>query len=118
VYVSYDGIMYCTKESEPDPRQPGQQRLIWKQMRVGCVYWQDEREHWHKRVVWGQEEDFLSFGAALYRLACRCGYRQAEERILAADGGEWCWTIHQTYFADSSGVLDWYHASQHVWSCS
>ncbi|MFP5368556.1 MAG: hypothetical protein ACLGIS_17320, partial [Actinomycetes bacterium] len=118
VYVSCDGIMYCTNESEPDPRQPDQQRLIWKQMRVGCVYWQDEREHWHKRVIWGQEEDFLSFGAALYRLACRCGYRQAEERIFTADGGEWCWTIHQTYFADACGVLDWYHASQHVWSCS
>jgi hypothetical protein len=118
VYVSCDGIMYCTNESEPDPRQPDQQRLIWKQMRVGCVYWQDEQEHWHKRVLWGQEEDFLSFGAALYRLACRCGYRQAEERIFAADGGEWCWTIHQTYFANACGVLDWYHASQHVWSCS
>ncbi len=117
VYVSCDGIMYCTNQSEPDPQQEGQQRLIWRQMRVGCVYWQDERDCWHKRVVWGQEEDFLSFGASLYRLACRCGYRQAEEKIFAADGGEWCWTIHQTYFSDAEGVLDWYHASEHVWAC-
>jgi hypothetical protein len=117
VYVSCDGIMDCTNQTEPDPRHPDQQRLIWKQMRVGCVDWQDDRERWHKRVIWGQEEDFQSFGAALYRLACRCGYRQARERIFAADGGEWCWTIHQTYFADAAGVLDWYHASEHVWSC-
>jgi hypothetical protein len=118
VYVSCDGIMYCTNETEPDPQHPGQRRLIWKQMRVGCVSWQDDRECWHKRVTWGQEEEFLSFGAALYRLACRCGYRQAEEKIFAADGGEWCWTIHQAYFADAAGVLDWYHVSQHVWTCS
>jgi hypothetical protein len=117
VYVSCDGIMYCTNETEPDPHNPQRQRLIWKQMRVGCVYWQDADEHWHKRVLWGQEEDFLSFGTSLYRLACRCGYRQAREKIFAADGGEWCWTIHQTYFADAAGVLDWYHASQHVWAC-
>jgi hypothetical protein len=115
VCVSCDGIMYCTNESEPDPQHPGQKRLIWKQMRVGCVSWQDDQERWHKRVVWGQEADFHSFGAALYRLACRFGYREAEERLFSADGGEWCWTIHQQYFADAQGVLDWYHANEHVW---
>ena len=118
LYVSCDGIMYCTNQTEPDPQHPGQQRLIWKQMRVGCVSWQDDAEHWHKRVVWGQEEDFQSFGAALFRLACRCGYRQAAEKIFAADGGEWCWSIQQQYFADASGVLDWYHANEHVWQTS
>ncbi len=116
VYVSCDGIMYCTHQTEPDPQNPGENRLIWKQMRVGCVYWQDEQQRWHKQVTWGQEEDFQSFGAALYRLACRCGYRQASEKIFAADGGEWCWTIQRQYFGEASGVLDWYHASQHVWA--
>lgn len=118
VYVSCDGIMYCTNQSEPDPQHPGQQRLIWKQMRVGCVYWQDEDDDWQKQVVWGQEEDFRSFGASLLRLACRCGYRQAQEKIFAADGGEWCWTLHQQYFADASGILDWYHANEHLWQCA
>lgn len=37
VYVSCDGIMYCTNETDPDPQDPDQQRLLWKQMRVGCV---------------------------------------------------------------------------------
>jgi len=117
VHVSCDGVMYCTNESEPDPQHPGSKRLIWKQMRVGCVSWQDDQQHWHKRVIWGQEEDYLSFGAALFRLACRCGYRQARERVFAADGGEWCWSIRQEYFPDAEGILDWYHASQHVWEC-
>ena len=118
VSVSCDGIMYCTNQSEPDPQNPGQQRLIWKQMRVGCVYWQDSEERWNKQVIWGQEEDYHSFGASLYRLACRCGYREADEKIFAADGGDWCWTIHQQYFAEAAGVLDWYHASEYVWDCA
>lgn len=117
IYVSCDGIMFCTNQREPHPDRPGEERLIWKQMRVGCVSWQDETGAWQKRVVWGQEEDFRSFGRSLWRLACRCGYREAQEKIFAADGGGWCWTIQQEFFADAQGVLDWYHASEHVWSC-
>lgn len=118
IYVSCDGIMYCTNESEPDPQHPGQKRLRWRQMRVGCVYWQDDQERWRKRVIWGQEGDYLSFGIALFRLACQCGYRHAREKIFAADGGEWCWMIHQQYFADAPGILDWYHCNEHVWQCA
>lgn len=117
VYVSCDGIMYCTNEAEPDPKRPGENRLLWRQMRVGCVYWEVGEDRWEKRVIWGHE-DAESFGASLYRLACRCGYREAEETIFAADGGEWCWSIRERYFADSEGILDWYHASEHVWTCA
>ena len=81
--MSGDGIMYCTNETEPDLQHLGRKRLIWKQMRVGCVYCQDAREHWHKRVIWGQE-DLATFAASLYRLACRCGYREAAEKIYPA----------------------------------
>jgi hypothetical protein len=117
VYVSCDGIMYCTNEREPCPENPAKNRLIWRQMRVGCVSWQDEHERWHKRVIWGQE-DLQTFAASLYRLACQCGYREAREKIFAADGGDWCWGIQDKYFADATGILDWYHASEHVWDCA
>jgi hypothetical protein len=43
IYVSVDGIMYCTKERKSDPDHPDQNRLIWQQMKVGCVYWQKHR---------------------------------------------------------------------------
>lgn len=116
VYVSCDGIMYCTNQREQCPNDPERRRMIWRQMRVGCVYWQDENERWHKQVIWGQE-DLATFSASLYRLACECGYREAEEKIFTADGGDWCWGIQDRYFADSIGILDWYHASEHVWDC-
>ena len=117
LYVSCDGIMYCTNQSEPDPQHPKRRRLIWQQMKVGCVYWQDAKENWHKRIIWGRESP-EEFGAALFRLACRYGYRQAKEKIFAADGGDWCWDIQSRYFPDATGILDWYHASEHVWEAA
>ncbi len=89
VSVSCDGILDCTNLREPRPEDPQRQRLQWPQMRVGCVSWQDDDETWHQQMIWGRE-DGQAFGASRYRLACRCGDRQAEERIFAADGGEWC----------------------------
>jgi hypothetical protein len=117
MYVSVDGIMYCTNLREPDPDRPGENRLIWQQMKVGCVYWQDSTDHWHKQMVWGRESP-EDFGAAVWRLACQCGYREAREKIFAADGGGWCWDIQARYFSDAAGVLDWYHASEHVWDAA
>ncbi|HEX8990881.1 MAG TPA: ISKra4 family transposase [Anaerolineales bacterium] len=114
IYVSCDGIMYCSNRCEPDPQKSDRRRLIWQQMKVGCVYWETGDGHWHKQLVWGRESP-EEFGAALFRLACRCGYRQATEKIFAADGGDWCWDIHARYFPDAVGILDWFHASEHVW---
>jgi len=117
LHVSCDGVMYCTNQREPDPRRPGEQRMIWQQMRVGCVSWQDEQGKWRKRVIWGRES-VEEFGASLFRLACECGYREAREKLYTCDGGDWCWTIHALYFSEATGILDWYHASEHVWQAA
>lgn len=114
VCVSCDGIMYCTNQSEPIPDKPGSKRLAWQQMKVGCVSWQTDDDKWHKQLVWGRESP-EEFGASLFELACRCGYLQAPEKLFAADGGAWCWDVQSRYFHDAHGILDWYHASEHVW---
>jgi hypothetical protein len=85
VYVTLDGINYPTNLSEPDPHDPTPQKTVYQQMKVGAVYWQDDREHWHKQMTWGRESPD-DFAAVLYRLACRCGYEQAEQKLFAADG--------------------------------
>lgn len=117
IYVSCDGVMYCTNQREPDPQHPGEQRMVWQQMRVGCVSWQGDDERWHKQMLWGRE-GVAEFGASLFRLACQCGYREADEKLFASDGGDWCWTIHERYFSQATGILDWYHASEHVWTAA
>lgn len=117
VYVTLDGILYPTNLSEPDPADATHQKTVYQQMKVGAVYWQDDRERWHKRMTWGRESP-AEFAATLYRLACRCGYEQAEEKLFAADGADWCWEGQATFFSASTGILDWYHASEHVWDAA
>lgn len=117
IYVSVDGIMYCTNEREADPDQPDQKHLLWQQMKVGCVYWQDARERWHKQMVWGRESP-EEFGASLWRLAMQCGFGQAKEKLFVADGGGWCWDIRDWHFTEATGILDWYHVSEHVWTAA
>jgi hypothetical protein len=117
VYVTLDGILYPTNLSEPDPADSTHRKAVYQQMKVGAVYWQDEHEHWHKKRTWGRESP-AEFAAALYRLACRCGYEQAEEKVFAADGADWCWEGQASFFSAATGVLDWYHASEHVWDAA
>jgi hypothetical protein len=50
--------------------------------------------------------------------ALRCGLMQAREVFVVADGGVWIWSIKRERFAHATGVLDFYHASQHLWSCA
>lgn len=114
VMIEVDGIHYCTNEVEAElpPR-----RLLWQQMKVGAVAWQDEAGRWHKRLTWGRESP-REFGAALYRLACRCGYEGAAEKLFVADGADWCWEIQQTFFSTATPIVDWYHVSEHVWEAA
>jgi hypothetical protein len=68
MYVSCDGITYRTRLREEDPQHKGQQRLIYQEMKVGCVYWEDARGKWHKQAVAGRD-DPERFGLSLWQVA-------------------------------------------------
>ena len=114
LYISCDGITYATRLREDDPDHPGQQRLVHQEMKVGTVFWQDDREVWHKQVVSGRE-DPEGFGLSLWALAVQCGMRDCAEVLFISDGGGWCNSVAERYFKDAVRILDWYHLSEHVW---
>lgn len=114
LYVSCDGIVYRTRYREPDPQRPSQQRVLYQEMKVGTVFWQDRAGQWHKRVMNGRD-DPQRFGLSLWGLAVQCGMLQAREVVFISDGGGWCDTVAETYFKDTTRILDWYHLSEHIW---
>lgn len=114
LYVSCDGITYRTRYREDDPEHAGQKRVIYQEMKCGAVFWQDEKERWHKQVVWGRD-DPQRFGLCLWQLAARCGLLTCAEVIFISDGGAWCNTVAESYFKDATRILDWYHLSEYVW---
>jgi hypothetical protein len=47
--------------------------------------------------------------------ARRRGLGAAQRFYVVADGGVWIWNIVTDRFSAATGVLDFYHASQHLW---
>lgn len=69
----------------------------------------------HVVVHCGQWEGLME---KVYTEALRCGLEQAREVFVVADGGVWIWKLKEQRFAHATGVLDFYHASQHLWACA
>ena len=117
LYVSCDGITYRTRYRETDPVHPKQKRVLYQEMKVGAVFWQDRKEKWHKQVVTGRGNP-EEFGLDLWRLAVSCGMLHAAEVVFVSDGGGWCDSVARMYFQDATRILDWYHLSEHIWAAA
>lgn len=103
LYVSVDG----TTVHEEDG---------WHEVKTGCIYWQDERFQRHKCYV-GRFCCSEEFGWHMWLAACRHGLREAVEVVYLGDGAAWVRTEHDRHFRRAVFIVDWYHASEHVWDC-
>lgn len=57
-------------------------------------------------------------GKQIWQEAIRRGWQQAHETEVVADGAPWIWNLAGDYFYDSTQVVDWYHASEHLASAA
>jgi hypothetical protein len=117
LYVSCDGILYPTRYRQDRTDGGEGRRIMYQEMKCGSVFWQEGDSAWHKRSV-ASREDVDRFGLRLWDLAVRCGMLQAEEVIFISDGGTWPDSVAKNYFHDAIRILDWYHASQHIWEAA
>jgi len=88
----------------------------WHETKMGCIYWEDERYQAYKRYV-GRFNNSDVFGNYLWLEACRCGFREADEVIYIGDGAAWIRSIHDEHFKRATFIIDWFHASEHIWGC-
>lgn len=56
------------------------------------------------------------FGRRVYAMALREGLTQAQRVYVVADGGVWIWNIAKERFREATHVLDFYHASENLWT--
>jgi NAD(P)-dependent dehydrogenase (short-subunit alcohol dehydrogenase family) len=96
----------------------------WHEVKVGTIYgvshavhWQDQRnkEDFSRFVT--SFENSERFGWHLWLEACRCGLRQAKEIVYLGDAAGWIRSEHNRHFSRATFIIDWYHASEHVWDC-
>lgn len=59
-----------------------------------------------------------SFGPLARVEAERRGLRQAEQVIALGDGGNWIDPLLTAYFHVLARIIDWFHASEHLWDCA
>jgi hypothetical protein len=59
-----------------------------------------------------------AFGTMARVEAERRGYRQAEVVIGMGDGGNWIDPLFDREFRLSARIIDWCHASEHLWDCA
>ena len=117
LYISCDGILYPTRYRQDRSDGGEGRRITYQEMKCGSVFWREGEGAWQKRTV-ASREDVDRFGLRLWDLAVRCGMLQADEVIFISDGGTWPDSVAKNHFHDAIRILDWYHASEHIWEAA
>jgi hypothetical protein len=102
---------------------PGLERVAWREIKGAVIYRLDQAGQTaggrgviaQKHVVAWQGEP-QAFGRRVQTEARRRGLASAQEVFVVADGGVWIWKVQQDRFGQAKGMLDFYHASEHLWA--
>ena len=104
------------------PAQEAGERVAWQECKSAVIYHLSqsaqtagERGLLVEKFVVAYVGEPLEFGRRVQAEARRRGLGQAPRVYVVADGGVWIWNIVTDRFAAATGVLDFYHASQHLW---
>jgi hypothetical protein len=103
--------------------QPGIERVAWREIKGAVIYRLESAGQTaggrgvitQKHVVAWQGEP-QEFGRRVQAEARRRGLASAREVFVVADGSLWIWNVQQDRFGQAQGVLDFYHASEHLWA--
>lgn len=123
--IEMDGWMVRERGEQWGIKPPEKQgeRVAWHEMKTGIVFRLSQRARTQSgrpvilekaHVAWRGEPE--EFGRRLYAEALRRGLNQAQKVYVVADGGVWIWKIAEDRFGNATGVLDFYHASEHLWA--
>ena len=103
-------------------RKTQENRVEWHEWKVGVFYRHEQagrtdggRGVLSDKVVIGWQGEPLELGRRLHWEALRGGLGRAQNILVAGDGAPWIWRVAQDRWVRAIQVLDFYHASQHLW---
>jgi len=88
----------------------------WREAKLGCVYQPDPKSGAQEARYVATLADSATFGRRLHALSVRAGAHECSQVAVVADGAEWIWQESGKYFARREQILDFYHASEHLWN--
>ena len=99
-----------------------EKRVDWHELRTGVFYRQEQASHSEKgrgvladKVVVSWQGEPLEIGRRLHWEALRGGLARAQEVLVVGDGAPWIWNVAKDRWSGATELLDFYHASQHLW---
>jgi hypothetical protein len=103
-------------------KRTDQPRVEWHEWKTGIYYQQDQagrtaggRGMLAQKVVVGWQGEPVEFGRRLHWESLSAGLGRAGSKLIVADGAHWIWNLAQDRWAGATEVLDFYHATQHLW---
>ena len=97
-------------------------RVEWHEWKTGVFYRHEQsgvtvggRGVLAEKIVMGWQGEPMEFGRRLHWEAQRAGLGRARAILVGGDGAPWIWNVTQDRWPGAIQVLDFYHASQHLW---
>ncbi len=123
--IMIDGWMVRERGGQWGLKPPEKQgeRVAWHEMKTGIIFRLDQRARTQsgramivEKFYEAYQGDAHEFGRRLYAEALRRGLHQARRVYVVADGAAWIWNIAADRFSGARELLDYYHASEHLWA--
>jgi len=101
------------------------ERVNWKEVKSAVVYRLEQRvEKASGRgmllekfvVACVPDTEPVDFGAAVQAQALRRGLARAQQVYVVIDGAVWLWALTEDRFKEAIKLLDFHHASEHLWA--
>jgi hypothetical protein len=96
-------------------------RVEWHELKTGVFYLQEHAARKNRRGILTQKAvvswqgEPLELGRRLHHEACARGLSLARAQLVVADGAPWIWNLAHDRWRGAVALLDFYHASQHLW---
>lgn len=97
-------------------------RVEWHELKTGVFYLQEQagktaggRGVISEKVVVCWQGQGIELGRRLHWEALRRGLGRAKWILVVGDGAPWIWNVAADRWAGAKEVLDFYHASEHLW---
>ncbi len=120
--VMIDGFLVRFRGPDWGRGPTSEAAVAWHEMKTGIYYRHDQasrnesgRGLLAEKVVVSWQGSAVELGERLHHEALRRGLGRATQIEAVGDGAPWIWNLVGARWAQAVGVLDFYHASQHLW---
>jgi hypothetical protein len=117
-----DGYMARYRGPGWGKKKTKKKRVEWHEIKTGIFYLQEQAARTEggrgvliEKVVVCWQGEGLELGRRLHWEAQRRGLGRVEHILVLGDGAAWIWNVAADRWGTAQELLDFYHASEHVW---